>query len=244
MTLTRADLEADRLRKLFVQANPHVPVLSSAELEASLQALLADHPPGEDVWVFAYGSLIWNPIIQFRERHVATVHGYHRRFCLWSHIGRGSLAHPGLVLGLDAGGCCRGIAFRIDAVQAVGELRLVWRREMVLGSYSPRWVNITTGERQVRAIAFIVNRSHSSYAGRLPVEVVLKTMLSASGYLGTPAEYLLKTIQALLEHGVRDEYLLELRKRVLAMHPEAAHLTRSAEAVAGLQGKQRLGPAV
>ncbi len=222
MTLTRADLETDRLRKLFMKANPHVPLMSAAQLDASLQTLLSDHPAGEDVWLFAYGSLIWNPIIQFRDRHVASLHGYHRRFCLWSHINRGSMTRPGLVLGLDTGGCCRGVAFRIDANQAASELRLVWRREMVLGSYCPKWVVVTIGERQVRALAFIVNRAHSNYAGRLPSEVVLRTMLNASGYLGTPADYLLKTIHALLEHGVRDEYLLELRKRVLAVKPEIA----------------------
>ncbi|MBI2316304.1 MAG: gamma-glutamylcyclotransferase [Betaproteobacteria bacterium] len=128
MTLTRADLESDRLRKLFVNVNPHVRVLSDDELDASLQSLLATHPENEDVWLFGYGSLIWNPIIHFRERHVAHLHGYHRRFCLWSHIGRGSLAHPGLVLGLDVGGCCRGVAFRIDGAHAAAELRLLWRR--------------------------------------------------------------------------------------------------------------------
>jgi cation transport protein ChaC len=226
MTLTRADLESDRLRKLFVKVNPHVRVLSDAELETSLQSLLATHPNSEDVWLFGYGSLIWNPIIHFRERHVARLHGYHRRFCLWSHIGRGSLARPGLVLGLDVGGCCRGVAFRIDASHVAEELRLLWRREMVLGSYCPRWITANLTERQVRALAFIVNRTHPAYAGRLPTEVVLKTLVSASGYLGTPAEYLIRTNHALLEHGVRDEYLLDLRRRMLALHPEFARAAR------------------
>jgi cation transport protein ChaC len=89
--LTRADLESDRLRKLFCQANPGVRVLSDAELESSLSSILRSHPEGEDVWLFGYGSLIWNPILHFDERRVAKLHGYHRRFCLWSHVGRGSL---------------------------------------------------------------------------------------------------------------------------------------------------------
>src|SRR3990172_369888 len=179
--LTRADLESDRLKKLFCQANPGVRVLSDAELDSSLQALLRCHPKGEDVWLFGYGSLIWNPVIQFRERHVARLHGYHRRFCLWSHINRGSVKHPGLVLGLDAGGCCRGVAYRIDAAQAASELRLLWRREMLLGSYCPRWLKVSLGDREVRALAFVVNRAHPNYAGRLPPETVLKTLVSASG---------------------------------------------------------------
>ena len=223
--LTRADLESDRLRKLFCQANPGVRVLTDAELEASIQALLDAHPPREDVWLFGYGSLIWNPIIHFEERHVAKLHGYHRRFCLWSHVGRGSLKKPGLVLGLDAGGCCRGVVFRIDGARARSELRLLWRREMVLGSYSPRWLKVTTANRDLNAIAFIVNRSHRSYAGRLPLETVLRTMVGTRGYLGTPAEYLHETIRGLLEHGVRDEYLMDIRRRVLAIRPELAHQT-------------------
>lgn len=221
--LTRADLESDRLRKLYCEANPGARVLSDAELESSLQSLLQSHPEGEDVWLFGYGSLIWNPILHFEERHVAKLHGYHRRFCLWSHIGRGSLQKPGLVLGLDAGGSCRGVVFRIRATQAQSELRLLWRREMALGSYSPRWLSVTTGSRDLSAMAFIVNRNHPNYAGRLPLETVLKTMVGTRGYLGTPAEYLHETIRGLLAHGIRDEYLMDIRKRILALHPELAH---------------------
>jgi len=221
--LTRTDLESDRLRKLFCQANPGVRVLTDAELESSLQALLQTHPQGEDVWLFGYGSLIWNPIIHFAERHVARLHGYHRRFCLWSHVNRGSLHKPGLVLGLDAGGCCRGVVFRIRAEQAQSELRLLWRREMVLGSYRPRWLKVSTGERDLNAIAFTVNRNHANYAGRLPLETVLRTMAGTRGYLGTSAEYLHETVRGLLAHGVRDEYLMDLRKRMLVLHPNLAH---------------------
>jgi len=220
--LTRADLESDRLLKLFRQANPSARVLSDAEREASLKSMLRLRPVGADVWLFGYGSLIWNPIVQFEERHVARLHGYHRRFCLWSHVNRGSLQKPGLVLGLDSGGSCRGVVFRIRNDRAEDELRLLWRREMLLGSYCPRWLKVDAGGRELSAIAFIVRRDHPSYAGRLPIETVLKIMVSARGFLGTPAEYLHETIRGLLEHGVRDAYLLDLRKRILAMHPEIA----------------------
>ena len=226
--LTRADLESDRLRNLFRQANPGVWVLSDAELESSLQSVLQSHPAGEDVWLFGYGSLIWNPLLHFEERHVAKLHGYHRRFCLWSHIGRGSPQKPGLVLGLDSGGSCRGVAFRIRGDHAKNELRLLWRREMVLGSYCPRWVKVDLGDRDLSAIAFIVRRDHPSYAGRLPLDTVLKIMVSARGFLGTPTEYLHETIQGLLKHGVRDAYLMKIRKHVIALYPKLAnkHLSK------------------
>lgn len=223
MSLTRADLQADRLKKLFCEANPDVPVLSEAEQDASVAGLLGRHSPGEDVWLFGYGSLIWNPIVQHEERCVARLHGFHRSFCLWSHVNRGSRQKPGLVLGLDAGGSCRGVAFRIAGRQAPDELRLLWRREMVLGAYRPRWARVDTGREYLRAIAFFVNRSHSSYAGKLPPETVIRALVGARGQLGTPAEYLLETVRGLNEHGVRDPYLLELRRRVLALHPELAH---------------------
>jgi len=222
MTLTRADLETDRLKKLFCEANPGVPVLTEAEQDASLKGLLDQHRRGADAWVFGYGSLVWNPIVQHEERRVACLHGFHRSFCLWSHVNRGSRQKPGLVLGLDSGGSCRGVAFRIAARHVAGELRLLWRREMVLGAYSPRWAKIDAGGETVRAIAFFINREHRNYAGKLPLETVIKTLVSARGQLGTPAEYLLKTVRGLIEHGVRDSYLLELRKRVLAVHPELA----------------------
>lgn len=222
MSLTRADLEADRLRKLFCEANPGVRVLTEAEQNASVAAMLEQQPAGSDIWVFGYGSLVWNPLVQHEERRVARLHGFHRSFCLWSHVNRGSPQKPGLMLGLDAGGSCRGVAFRIAGRQAVDELRLLWRREMVLGAYEPRWARIESGGGDFRAIAFFVNRAHPSYAGKLPLETVIKTLVSARGQLGTPAEYLLETVHGLIEHGVRDPYLLELRKRVLAVRPELA----------------------
>ena len=114
------------------------------------------------------------------------------------------------------------MAFRIAGRNAAEELRLLWRREMVLGAYSPRWTEVDAGNETLRAIAFFVNRGHANYAGKLPLETVIKTLVSTRGQLGTPAEYLLETVRGLIEHGVRDPYLLELRKRVLAMHPEIA----------------------
>jgi cation transport protein ChaC len=220
MSLTRADLENDLLRATFRSVNPEVPVLSDAEQEASLREILSEYEMGRDVWLFGYGSLVWNPIVHHEERRVARLHGFHRSFCLWSHVNRGSLQRPGLVLGLDSGGSCRGVAFRIAGHHAVEELRLLWRREMVLGAYTPRWATVDAGAERLRAIAFFVNRDHANYAGRLPLETVIRTLVSARGQLGTPAEYLLETVRGLIAHGVRDPYLLELRRRVLAMHPE------------------------
>jgi cation transport protein ChaC len=216
--LTRADLEADLYRNLHRDSPLSHRVLSPEQLNASVDELLAGIDPDTDAWVFGYGSLVWNPIMHFSERRLATLRGYHRRFCLWSIMGRGTKDCPGLVLGLDRGGCCKGVAYRIPHYLAQAELRLLWRREMVLGSYAPRWVKVRDDEggRERRAIAFIVNREHPNYAGRLPVDMVAKTLSTACGQVGTAADYLLHTVESLITHGIRDEHLLELRDKVLA----------------------------
>ena len=220
MSLTRQHLESGYIRRIFA-ARPDGPrCLTDEEHRASIATLLADHCPECDIWVFGYGSLIWNPLFQFAERRIATLHGFHRRFCLWSLTGRGTPENPGLVLGLDRGGRCTGVLYRIPRKAAAEELFLLWRREMVVGSYAPRWVKVRDRHgREVRAIAFIVRRDHPSYAGKLPAERVAATMSTACGAIGPCADYLAKTVEALAEHGIRDPHLTDLHDRVFGTPP-------------------------
>src|SRR5579875_1631626 len=162
-------LDGSLLARARANAPPDVRYLTDTELEASLDATLRELPPGEDAWLFGYGSLMWNPALEYAEQRVATIHGFHRSYCLWLMSGRGSPEHPGLMLALDRGGSCRGLACRIPAAQARGELLLAWRREMMGGSYQARWVRAATADGPVRAIAFVVNRAHPRYAGKLAV---------------------------------------------------------------------------
>ena len=191
-------------------------LLSDAALDASLQAFLRSHRAREDLWLFAYGSLIWNPSFQFVERCVGQVHGYHRSFCLWSRINRGTPQRPGLVLALDRGGSCPGVAYRLAAQRIESDLHTLWRREMLLGSYRPEWVSFSDGARRVRALAFVVNRRCSGYAGRLPDERIITTLLGAHGRYGPAHEYLLNTVAGLQHHGIRDPRLARLREQMLA----------------------------
>lgn len=216
--LCRADLEADLYRTLHTSAGLAHRVLSDDELDASVDALLAEIGPDADPWVFAYGSLVWNPIMNFSERRLATLRGYHRRFCLWSHIGRGTKDVPGLVLGLDRGGCCRGVSYRLPHYLAREELQLLWRREMAIGSYCPRWIRVVdeTDGSEHRAIAFVVNRDHPSYTGKLAQDTVVGALSRARGQVGSSADYLMHTVESLITHGIRDEHLIELQQRVLA----------------------------
>ena len=140
--LTRETILAGTVRRVASQV-PGMVVLSEAELDASIAATLAQQPaPGDDVWIFGYGSLIWNPAFEHDETRLAKVSGWHRKFCLWTNLSRGCMRQPGLTLGLDRGGACRGMLFRIPRAKVATELSVLWRREMVGGAYVPRWVQI------------------------------------------------------------------------------------------------------
>lgn len=216
MGLTREDLENDVLRKSYEHLRHDVPLVPEDEFHASLENMLAGWNPARDLWVFGYGSLIWNPLFKFVEHKLACIHGFHRRFCLRSRLGRGSVDKPGLMLGLDFGGCCNGVAFRIAARAVRHELKLMWRREMVLGSYAPRWVKARAGSKHLRAIAFVVNHAHPHYAGKLPLKTVIATLASAHGKFGSGADYLYQTVDCLATHGIHDAHLVALRDRVMA----------------------------
>ncbi|NNM71206.1 gamma-glutamylcyclotransferase [Enterovirga sp. DB1703] len=213
--ITRERLrDGSHLAAIRARATPDFPIRSDAEIEASLAETLAGHPPGEDVWVFGYGSLMWNPAFRFEERRLGTVRGWHRRFCLWLSRGRGSPDCPGLMLALDRGGTCRGVAFRIPAAEAREELLLVWRREMLSGAYLARWVTVATEEGPVRAVTFVVNQGHKRYSGKLGEAETAERILAASGELGSCLDYFERTVRILRTLQVRDAALERLETEI------------------------------
>lgn len=215
MLLTRTDLKSRRLQEIVSQSGLGLHVLSEAQLQQSIDETLQS-PYLTDIWVFAYGSLIWNPIIKYCERRVGIVYGWHRRFCLWTPIGRGTLDNPGLLLGLERGGSCRGVAYRLALEDVPEELLLLWRREMVALSYIPRWVKVFDGEEAIKAIAFTINYNSPMYAGKLSPEVIVNRIATAKGPLGTSADYLIQTVNGLMTVGIEDKQLLLLYKQVVA----------------------------
>jgi cation transport protein ChaC len=198
------------------RAPPGTPMRSDAEIEACLDAILATHPAGQDVWLFGYGSLMWNPAMHFAEHRGGLVRGWHRRYCLWLRMGRGSPESPGLMLALDRGGSAAGALFRIPASEARSELISPFRRELFSGSYDARWVRVDTDTGPVRAVTFVVNRRHPFYAGRLDAETIARHLAVATGSLGSCLEYLTRTQAALEALGKRDEYLNRLGDLVRA----------------------------
>ena len=172
------------------------------------------HPPDEDVWLFGYGSLMWNPAMHFAERRPGLVHGWHRRFCLWLQGGRGSPENPGLMLALERGGRCAGMLFRIPAAEARHELLLAWRRELFTGAYQSRWVTAMTADGPVRAVTFVANRAHDRYAGRLEEALVASMWPPRPGRSAAVWRTLVETLEALEAAGLRDHSLERLRKLV------------------------------
>jgi cation transport protein ChaC len=210
MALTREQIRDGWVQQLVLSSAEPIRALSEGELRASRDAMLADHPAGQDLAIFAYGSLIWNPAFHFAGRELAHVHGYHRRFCLWTSLGRGTPQHPGLMLGLDGGGSCRGVLYTIAAADIASELEIVWRREMVTAAYRPAWVAARTAAGTRRAIAFLINHAHERYAGRLDDAAIVRSIATACGPLGACAEYLFNTTAHLDELGIVDRSLRRL----------------------------------
>ncbi len=200
-------LDGSHLARLRARATPDQPIRSDAELGASLDAILREHPAGADLWVFGYGSLMWNPAFLHDEQRFGTIRGWHRRFCLWLSRGRGSPDCPGLMLALDRGGVCRGMVFRIVGDRVREELLLVWRREMLSGAYLARWVTVQTESGPVRAVTFVVNRAHARYSGRLSETATAERIRAASGELGSCLDYFDRTVKALHAFGIQDAAL-------------------------------------
>ncbi len=212
--LTRDAIRNGHVRRMIMESGVRTGLLDDDQLEHSRQCALDRVPIGRAVWVFGYGSLIWNPAFQYETKQLASIHGYHRQFCLWTHAGRGTETRPGLMLALDLGGSCRGQLFRIAPNSVEEETRVLWAREMLAGSYCPRWVRARTAGGVVDALTFIINRRHTRYAGRLPMAMVARTLATARGAIGTNVDYLNSTIAHLRELGIRDRSLEALYREI------------------------------
>jgi cation transport protein ChaC len=188
--------------------------LSDAEIARSIDEALAARDEKQPFWVFAYGSLMWNPGFAFVGKRVGTVYGFHRSFRQWSRINRGTPERPGLVLTLERGGSCRGLAYRMGNATTRADLAKLWRREMTLRSYEPRWLDCRAGAERMPVLAFVVNRRCTGYAGELGVEAVVQALATARGKAGSAAEYLFHTQSVLEAHGIRDERMRRLAERV------------------------------
>jgi cation transport protein ChaC len=213
-----ADLVARTIRDIAdAGLLPGTELMSDEDYRQAARALLAEAPPGER-WFFGYGSLLWKPAdCAIAETRPALVRGWHRAFCFKVMRFRGTPERPGLMMALDRGGQCRGIAFRwpTEDVQACVEALL--RRELPIKAphaHMARWLRAETEQGPVRALGFVVNRQSPRYAGRLQLEQVAEVLATAAGHVGSGAQYLHETVARLEELGIRDRNLWRLQHLV------------------------------
>ena len=182
--LTRENLRSGVIRDWIKEQDPTFVPMAEDEVIASRHALFGGKAPTEDVWLFGYGSLIWNPTIEFDEKRCGTVFGVHRRFCLETHLGRGTPDCP------------------------------VWRREMISNAYRPAWLKVRTAEGPVKAVGFVINRNHQRYCGDRCDDEIANTIAKAHGFLGPCCEYLFNTVEHLAELKIPDAGLTRLAAKV------------------------------
>ncbi|MDX8524003.1 gamma-glutamylcyclotransferase [Mesorhizobium sp. MSK_1335] len=197
--------------------DPDASHLDDSDYEAMLDAFEAQLPATEPLWLFGYGSLIWKPEIEHVEERVAVARGWHRSFCMKMTRWRGTKESPGLMMALDRGGQCKGVAFRLvgDRRQALDKL---FRREMTLKptSYWPRLLRLSTDKGPLRALAFVINRRGTTYAGPLSEDEVVARLATSCGHWGSGADYLHNTVKNLEQRGIHDAHLWRLQQLVAA----------------------------
>jgi cation transport protein ChaC len=181
----------------------------------------ASDQAGNDFWVFGYGSLMWRPDFAFLERRPARLVGAHRALCVYSFVHRGTPEKPGLVLGLDRGGNCRGIAYRVAAGNRTDTLRYLREREQTTMVY--REVSRTVWldddpQQSVQALCYMVDRGHPQYAGRLPLERQLHFVRQGHGRSGVNRDYVLDAVKEIERQGFRDDELHLLAERLKGAH--------------------------
>ncbi|MDP1753594.1 MAG: gamma-glutamylcyclotransferase [Reyranella sp.] len=218
--LTREDLTSERIDQIVADAHKagYDFFLTSEQRAASLEKALQRYETGEETWVFAYGSLMWNPALEFAEVSPCKVEGWRRSFCFWVPLGRGTPELPGLMLALEGGGSCEGIAYRLAPDRVRSELAILWNREMLSGVYQARWVPTRLRDgRTVTAVTFVVDTAHCQYCGDLSMERAAHHIAFAEGRRGACRDYLTNTAEHARLLGIHDPYIEELMERVATL---------------------------
>lgn len=178
-----------------------------------IKRLIRKHPDldHEDLWIFGYASLLWNPGFRHREVFPARIYGFHRALCVRSWVHRGTPQRPGLVFGLDVGGSCVGRGFRVDRAQRSKVLDYLMERELATGVYRPKVINVHMDGYKRKGLAFVVCRHHQQYVRGLSVEREAEIIRAGRGPSGANKDYVLNTVHELERLGIRDRRLLRLK---------------------------------
>jgi len=168
----------------------------------------------DDLWIFAYASLIWRPDFDFSEQRPAKLHGWHRALKMWSRINRGTPAVPGLVFALLSGGSCQGVVYRVPKDEVTAVVSKLWLREMMTGVYDPRTLRCQTDQGPVQALAFTLSRRSPNFTGELSPAHYSQIFADAMGRFGSTRDYALQTLESLQRIGISDAALTKLIKLI------------------------------
>lgn len=215
--LNRQSILDGHIRRMAESSPGAIRLMTDEDRALSMEKALAQAPSLDEVWIFAYGSLIWNPAIHYADREKVIVEGFHRSFCFWTVLGRGCEDNPGLMMGLEPGGGSNGLAYRIDAADLDVELDILFRRELMSYVYEPTWVDATLADdpqQSMKVLAFVVDPQHERFCGELDDDTLVRHIATARGPLGRNCDYLFQLTEHLTDLGFQDESLLELEAKV------------------------------
>jgi len=213
--LTKENISKGQLGDKIKSISGSDKVLTTKELLNARRNIIPDKGIGEDIYIFAYGSLLWNPTVDYEEECLAKIYGFHRSFCMKTNLGRGSFKKPGLMLGLDRGGSCRGSALKLKKSEAIKNIDILFRREMVTGAYKPKLLKtILEDGRKVMSLAFTVDKKHKNYFQNKAIRTKATMISNAHGFLGTCEEYFSNTLQSLSELNIVDREMIAISKHL------------------------------
>ena len=211
--LTKKNIADGYIREFINKAQGGDKVLSDKELFQERNKIIPSSIENVNLYVFAYGSLLWNPTIDFEEQVFGKIYGYHRSFCMLTKLGRGSYKNPGLMLGLDKGGSCKGLLFKLKKKNDIENIDILFKREMVTKAYIPKLLSAYLNDgKQVKALAFTVDKNHKNYFKEKSYVKKIELILKANGFLGSCKEYLKNPSNSLRELGICDKEITNLMK--------------------------------
>ena len=191
------------------------PPLSDRVRNESLTRCLAAAPDRGTVWLFTYGSLMWNPAFEPVETCVGTLAGHQRALNLWTAHARGTPEYPGLALGLATGNACRGLLYRLHPKRQAGDLATIWDREMYTGIYRPEWLPVDCDDGDpITALCFVTDTNHPQFAEPPTVDAAARLIARAAGKFGSCRDYLAETLKSLRELGIEEPALSDILDRV------------------------------
>lgn len=218
--INRESLLNGEIQKLAESRPGLITLMPDDVRQQMVKDTIANAPDKSEFRVFAYGSLIWNPAIEIDKTYQCSIEGYHRSFCFWTVLGRGCVEQPGLMMGLESGGSCDGVAYSIAADKLETELDILFRREMLSYVYKPTWVKAKYNDPDIDAttgddmLTFVVDCENERYCKDRDEETVVRTIATAEGPIGRNCDYLYQLVAHLQELGYNDPQMTDLAKKV------------------------------